>query len=329
MRATLSRWPALFIALPGILLGSTLVFTRFSLGQFPAETYVALRLTGGAFTFFIAYLALRRPFPRRRALWIRSGILGLIGSALTMTAYTQSLRYQSSGVTGMIAALSPVVTAVMAHFVLHDEPLTRQRVFGALVAFAGTGLLLMREETGLATLAHADWRGYAWALVGVVSNAAGLVYARRWLKNEDPFEVTSIRILVAGLVVSALVMLDGGFDISQVQLSGWLALFYAAVAGTFLAFFIYLAVVQRYGATTASQSEYIVPLVATGLGVFLLGEQVTPTMLVGMAIIFAGRWLFDRAGKIASSETGSPSLTPAAGHDTIASEEREMTEIQA
>jgi len=38
-------------------------------------------------------------------------------------------------------------------------------------------------------------------------------------------------------------------------------------------------------------------LIASGLGVVFLGERITPTMLLGMAVIFAGLAVFDRAGK--------------------------------
>lgn len=298
MRSWLAQSPFPAVLLTGALLGSTLVVTRFSLGQFETQAYVALRLTGGALAFLVGYVVFRlRPWPRDPGLWLRAGIYGLIGTALTMTGFTQSLRYQSSGITSLLTTLSPVETALLAHFFLRGERLTRQRLLGGLVAFAGAGLLLLRGETGLAELAQADWRGYAWALLGVTSNSVGLVYARRWLSVEDPFVVTSVRILTGALVIGLLTASTVGYDLSAVRISGVLALCYAAVAGTFLAFLLYLTIVQRFSATVASQTEYIVPLIASSLGVILLGERVTPTMLLGMLIIFAGLAIFDRAGR--------------------------------
>ena len=211
-----------------------------------------------------------------------------------MSAYTNSLRFQSSGVTSLLATLSPISTVLLAHLFLKDEPLDAWRIMGALIAFVGAGILLVRGESGLAGLARADWRGYAWALLGMTSNSAGLVFARRYLRSEDPFVVTSIRILVGAAVVSILAGVSPGFDFSNVRLTGILALGYAAVVGTFLAFLFYLMSVQRFGATVASKSEYVVPLAATGLGVLILGEQVTPTMLAGMAVIFLGLAVYDR-----------------------------------
>lgn len=284
-----------FTLMVGLLLGSTLVVSRFSLGQFATQTYVTMRLLVGSLSFFAMYWIFRiRPWPRNRGLWMRAGIYGLVGTALTMTAYTQSLRYQSSGITSLLATLSPIETALLAHFFLKGEPLRKRHFIGALLAFAGTGLLLMRGESGLSDLARADWRGYAWALLGGLTNSVGLVYARKYLSNDDPMVVTSIRIWIGAGVICAITAFTEGIDLRQVQWSGFSALLYAGIIGTFLAFLAYQAAIKRYGATRASQAEYFVPLVATGLGVVFLNELVTGNMLIGMALILFGLAVFDR-----------------------------------
>lgn len=284
--------------LTAILLGSTLVISRFSLGQFPTQTYVAMRLATGSLCFLVAYFVFRtRPWPRRRGLWLRAGIFGLIATAITMTSFTQSLSYQSSGVTVLLATLSPIETALLAHLFLKDEPFRWWHLAGAALAFCGAGFLLLKGENGLATLAQADWRGYAWALLGTLTNSIGLVYARRYLRNEDSFTVTSIRIMVGAATIALITGLTTGFDLTQVHFSGILALLYAGIAGTFLAFLFYLTSVQRFGATAASQTEYFVPMVAASLGALLLGELVTGNMLLGMGLIILGLVIFDRGGQ--------------------------------
>lgn len=296
--STPNRWSFLLVFLPGLMLGSTLVFTRFSLGQFTPLTQVALRLGGASLAFLAAYSVFRvRAWPRDPDLWAKGAVYGLIGTIITMTSYTNSLRYQSSGVTSLLVTLSPIVTAIMAHLFLRDGSLNRQRWLGALISFAGAGLLLIRGESGLAEFTRADPRGYMWAMMGVLSNSAGLVYARRYLNKADPFTVTSIRILFGALVIAVLAVTTEGFDLSHARISGVLALLYAAVIGTFFAFLFYLTAVQRFGATVASQTEYVVPMAATVLGVLLLGEQVTPTMGIGMMVIAVGLWVFDRGRK--------------------------------
>lgn len=293
--AIFRRKSTLYVFLTGALLGSTLVMSRFGLGQLPPMTFVSMRLLLATLVFMAAYLVFRmRPIPRDPSLLLKAGFYGILGTAVTMTGFTNALRYQSSGVTSLLVTLSPIMTVIMAHLFLKDEHFTRQRLWGALIAFCGAGLLLVRGENGLTQFVQADWRGYAWTLLGVSSNSVGLVYARRYLNQYNAFDVTSIRISAGMLLVCAITAMTGGFDFSQLQWSGMLALSYAALAGTFLAFLLYLTTVQKFGATVASQAEYAVPMVATGLGVLLLHERITLTMLVGMVVILIGLAIFDR-----------------------------------
>jgi drug/metabolite transporter (DMT)-like permease len=67
-----------------------------------------------------------------------------------------------------------------------------------------------------------------------------------------------------------------------------MSLVYAAIFGTFSGMLLNFYIIKTYGATPASQVSYVIPVVATGLGAIFLGERITPGMLVGMAIIFAG-----------------------------------------
>ena len=90
-----------------------------------------------------------------------------------------------------------------------------------------------------------------------------------------------------------------GFDLSAVTAAGVAALFYASAAGTFGGLMLFLWVNQRFGATASSLTSYVLPVVAAVGGVLFLGEQVTPVMLAGMALIIAGIALLNRRDPVA------------------------------
>ena len=95
-------------------------------------------------------------------------------------------------------------------------------------------------------------------------------------------------LLVATLVVAPLSLAWVGFDVSAVTATGITALVYAAAAGTFGGLMLFLWVNQRFGATAASLTSYVLPVVAAVGGVLFLGETITPIMLAGMALIIGG-----------------------------------------
>lgn len=283
-----------YVLLLGTMFGSSLVVSRFSVGQFDPRTYIAIRMTLAALLHAGVYLMMPgRVWPTNRKLWTHAAILGIIGTAIPMTAVVSSLQYQSSGITSLLLTLNPVVTLLLAALFLEDEKFTLTRGAGVTIALGGAALLLLRGETGLSQFAQADWRGYGWAGVGILASACGSIYARRFLRFGDSFDVASIRMLSAAVILCTVTSLTVGFDLSRVETSGYVALLYASLVGTFLGFILSFYIVKQFGATVSSQTSYVMPVSSTLLGALFLGEQVSLTMLVGMAIIFTGLTLLN------------------------------------
>jgi drug/metabolite transporter (DMT)-like permease len=286
----MSRFKALpYVILLGALFGSNLVLARYLLTQFQPIVLNSLRLVTASILFLgIFIFSPNRKIPHGRRFWLHAGVYGIFGLAIPMTAYITSLEYQSSGVTALLNTLGPVVTGVLSQIFLPGEPFTLRKIAGSIVAFGGAGLILVRGESGLAGIAHADWRGYAWIILGVVMGSAGYIYARRFLANDDPIDVAGVRMITAALFLVPVAGLTAGIDFSRVTTLSWLGVGYSALFGTFSAFLLEFFILKKFGAIATTQASYVIPVVATTLGFLLLREQVTFTMLGGMGAIFAG-----------------------------------------
>ncbi len=85
-----------YIILLGFLFGSTLVVSRFSVGQFQPSTYISLRLLLASLGHVTIYLVSRqRKWPVGRRLWSHAAVLGIFGTAIPMNAIVVSLQFQS------------------------------------------------------------------------------------------------------------------------------------------------------------------------------------------------------------------------------------------
>lgn len=278
-----------FVLLQGLIFGSSMVVSRYSLGQFDPRAYVSLRLLIAGLAHASVYGVMRsRPFPRERSLWVRAGVLGVMGPAIPMVCVVSSMQYMASSVASLLITLNPALVVLMSHFFLADERLTSRRILGVLVAFSGGAILLMEGETGLGQFARADWRGYAWIVAGMLFSAGGSVYAHRYLREADAFDVASIRMFAAGLLLVPVTLLTVGYDLSRLQISGVAALAYGGIVGAFAAFVLAFYILKRFGAPGLSLASYVVPVVTAVLGVLFLGEKVTLTMIVSTGLIFLG-----------------------------------------
>ncbi len=89
-----------YISFVGFLFGSTLVVSRFSVGQYAPSTYIGVRLViaSAAHLSLYALLNKRYQWPRNGRLWFHASVLGVLGTAIPITAIVTSLQYLSSGV---------------------------------------------------------------------------------------------------------------------------------------------------------------------------------------------------------------------------------------
>jgi len=229
-----------------------------------------------------------RHIPRNIELWKRAGILGVFGTAIPMTSIVASLQFQSTGVSSLMLTTVPAITVVLAHFALPDEALTLRKIIGVSLALGGAIMLALSGENGLPDISDAPPTGYILVSIAVICSAVMTIYARKYLKGFDSFDVASIRIFIAAITIMPLSLFSVGFDMSAVTSQGYGALLYAALIGTFFGLLLSFYNIKRFGATPAAMTSYLIPIVAGMGGVVILGEEFTSTMIFGMIVIIAG-----------------------------------------
>ena len=278
-----------YVVLLGLFFGSSLVASRFSVGQYDPATYIGLRMIIASLMSLTVYrFATGRRLPRDRELWKRAGLLGVFGTAVPMTCIVSSLQYQSSGITSLLLASGPALTVLMAHVLLPDELLNRRKFIGVGLALAGALMLALSGEDGLPDAGQAAPIGYLLVTIGMVFSSIMIIYARKYLRGYNSFDVGSVRLFTTAMTVMPFSLLTAGFDLSAVDGAGIFGLFYAAVVGTFFGLILSFYNIKRFGATPAVMTTYIIPIVAGIGGVLVLDEIITSTMVMGMIVIVSG-----------------------------------------
>ncbi|MCA9898858.1 MAG: DMT family transporter [Anaerolineales bacterium] len=278
-----------YVGLLGLLWGTNLVIMRVGVGQFDPMVFVGVRLLLASLAFVVVYtLSGNRLVPTNRKLWLYATFLGIVSTAIPMTAIVTSLTFQSSGVTALLITTAPAFITIAAHFFLPDEQMSARKLFGVLLALSGAALIVLRGESGLPNVAQGSPIGYGLVLSAMLFETAGTILIRRQMQKFSSFDVTAVRLTVAGLTVMPVALLLRGFDLSAVTGSGWFSLVYAAFIGAFTAQMLAFNITKRFGATAFSLTSYVVPVVAAITGVLWLDETITVWMVAGMVLIGAG-----------------------------------------
>ena len=159
-----------YVTLLGFFFGSSMVVSRFGVGQFEPITYIGVRMIISSLMALSVYrIASGRRLPRDRELWKRAGLLGIFGTAVPMTCVIYSLQYQSSGVASLLLATGPAITIILAHYTLPDELLSRRKVFGVGLALSGAIFLAISGEDGLPGVQTAAPTGFILVMIAMIS----------------------------------------------------------------------------------------------------------------------------------------------------------------
>lgn len=270
-----------------ILWGSTYLAIRIGIATMPPLLMASSRfILAGALMFGWGTLRgdLRGGAPTARH-WLATLVIGGLLLAGGNGGVTWGEQFIASGVAALLVATVPVWMALLAH-------LTRQERLTPLV---GAGLVL--GIGGVVLVAH-PWSGGAGEVKGLVvvllaafAWATGSLYARRASLPRSPILVTGMEMLCGGAVLLVAAALDG--ELGRVHPENFsaasiLALLYLVGFGSIVAFSAYVYLLNHVSAALAGTYAFVNPAVAVFLGALVVGEALTPVVVVGGAVIIAG-----------------------------------------
>jgi drug/metabolite transporter (DMT)-like permease len=149
--------------------------------------------------------------------------------------------------------------------------MNKERLAAVVTAVAWVFIKSSRPQLRIAgaELEKASPTGYGLAILAMLGNSGMTIFARRYLRQFDSLDVTSIRLWVGALILMPLYAFKGTTKFSRVDNSGLLALALSALLGTFAGYLLAFYIVKRFSVTASASTFYIVPVVA-GLGGVLL-----------------------------------------------------------
>lgn len=190
-----------------------------------------------------------------------------------------------SGVAAIMQSLIPIVTSLWALGILPEERVSVTGAAGILLGFVGVGLIV-RPDPG--NLLGSDVFGRILILLQVASVSLGGVIIQRAKPTLDNAALSGWSMLLGALILHATSVAVGEAFSLPATPTATAAVMYLGVFATAIAFFVYYTLLEVRGALETSLIAYLVPVVATIVGVVVLGEQITLPTVLGFAVVFVG-----------------------------------------
>jgi drug/metabolite transporter (DMT)-like permease len=170
------------------------------------------------------------------------------------------------------------------------EKATWHKVVGMGIAFAGVAVLA--SENGISPHSP-SLLGDAIMMTGSIGFAIYAVLGKRVAGRYDGLTMTAFNHFAGALLILPVALNQakalGPFSRWRaIPWKGWMALGYMAVLGSAIAYIFYFWLLRYLDASQLSAFTYLLPVLATFLGIWWLGEHGSAMQIVGGVLALAG-----------------------------------------
>jgi drug/metabolite transporter (DMT)-like permease len=295
--------------------GLTQVAIKVAAAGVPLLLQATIRSTGAA-VLLVGWSALRGV-----PLWTRDGSLryGVALAALFTVEFTLiygGLAFTTASRAVLFLYTAPFVVAVGAHFMLPGEPLHRVKASGLACAFLGIALAF---ADGLRLPSRRELVGdsleLAAALLWGVTTLAVKVRGARL----SPHKTLLYQLGGSAAPLGAIALATGSAGITRLDALTVACLAYQIVITAFASYLGWFWVLSRYPASPVAAFSFWTPIFGLLAGWLLLGDPVTPALVIAIALVALGIFLVNwddgepRRGvspPAGRSRGGAPSRSP-------------------
>jgi O-acetylserine/cysteine efflux transporter len=261
------------------VLGASFVAIHYGLEDAPPLLLTALRYIFAALpaVFFIKRPQIDLRLLIAYGLFVGVGQFGLLFIAIALG--------MPAGLASLVVQLQVFFTMLFALIVFGERP-QRWQVLGAVIAFAGIGVIATERLEGAALLPLLLTIGAAmfWGMGNMASKKAGRVDMLGlvvWSSLVPPLPLLGLSLLVDGpaVIVDAL---------THFSWRGAGAVAFMAYGATVFGFSMWARLLSLYPASQVAPFALLIPVAGIGSAALLLGEEITLIEVIGCLTVLAG-----------------------------------------
>ncbi len=289
-RLFLLATPALFV----FFWSTGWISAKFAAPHADPLWFLSIRFACAAVVIGLFALVVRAPWPHGRRAWLHALVSGVLLHGIYLGGVWWAVKHGlSAGISGLLAALQPLLTALLAPYLLR-ETITPRQWLGVAVGLFGV-MLVLSPKLGvvLGGTGEAAWLALGINVIGMVGVTAGSFYQKRFVAGADLRTVTSVQYLGALVVVLPIALATEQLHFDH-SLTLYAVLAWSVLVLSVFTIAIMLMMINRGEVTRVSVLIYLVPSTVAVQAWLLFGETLNGMQITGMVLTALGVYLATR-----------------------------------
>ncbi|ALF53562.1 membrane protein [Nostoc piscinale CENA21] len=303
--------PLLLIA-PFFLWGTAMVAMK---GVIPHTTplfMAGVRLLPAGVLILVAAALMGRPQPQGWKAWLWISLFALVDGTLFQGFLAEGLVRTSAGLGSVMIDSQPLAVALLSLW-LFQEHIGFWGWLGLGLGVTGISLIGLPDELifhWLGTQGNitiGNWQdlfasGEWLMLLAALSMAIGTVLIRFVTRYADPVSATGWHMIIGGLPLWGVSAVTESQQWQNIIAPDWLALGYATVFGSAIAYGLFFYFASSGSLTSLSSLTFLTPVFALLFGNIFLSEILSPLQWIGVALTLISIYLINQRDNLAGQK---------------------------
>jgi drug/metabolite transporter (DMT)-like permease len=252
------------------------------------------RIVGAALLFWVMSLFTKREHVPAIDL-LRLAGAAVIGILCNQGCFIFGVGLSSPGEASIITTTMPMWVMVLAALIL-KEPITGKKVGGIALGATGALILVMTNVSATSERGANPLLGDILVLCAQLSYALYLTFYKNFIKRYSLVTLMKWMFTFAALFLTPFSMpsiLSAHW--SELSVVNWMEVLYVVCFGTYLAYIFIMIGQKNLRPTIVGMYNYLQPVVASLVGVYLGLDRFTPLKMLAVVLIFLGVFLVTRS----------------------------------
>ncbi|BAY43588.1 hypothetical protein SAMD00079811_11680 [Scytonema sp. HK-05] len=330
LKLSASRLPLATILLiaPFFLWGTAMVAMK---GVIPHTTplfMAGVRLIPAGVLILIAAALMGKPQPKGWLAWLWIALFALVDGTLFQGFLAEGLLRTGAGLGSVMIDSQPLAVALLSLW-LFQEHIGFWGWLGLAFGVTGISLIGLPHEWILhfldsgtivktldaTSLLQQLFDSGEWLmLLAALSMAVGTVLIRFVCRHADPVMATGWHMIIGGLPLWGISSVAESGQLQNIVPSDWIALGYATVFGSAIAYGLFFYFASSGNLTSLSSLTFLTPVFALLFGNLLLQEVLNPVQWVGVSLTLVSIYLINQREKLSGESnklaTSEKTMTP-------------------
>ena len=266
-----------------MLFGANAVAIKISLEGIGVFTTAGIRFAIASVAIFLWAKITGRSFKINKDQILQLLVISIVFT-IQLSLFYLGLSKSNASRGTLLVNFQPFFTLFLAHFFIPGDRITKRKIMGMLLGFAGVAFVFL-EKKGVTS----DFEvGDVMILAAAFLWSCNAVYTKRIISAYKPFQIALFPMIFSVPFFFLEGVLWDHHMITFIDSKIIGAMVYQSLVTASFGFVVWNSLLQRYGAVALHSFIFIMPITGVLLGGLILGEPITINILIAMLLIVAG-----------------------------------------